>query len=895
MASAPLSLNRRLFIPEMTQESGLASGLTAVKAVLAGFNQTITEEELYPYVQMEGHDLSFASLSDMVEAGGVGAIAQRLPFTPLSLEENLHLPAVFAINAPPYGQRMLVVWNQIGPFLQVMDTVRGRRWLTINQLWSELFGQTQTTNPADYLAWVTSPLVYQQWLKQCQRLDIAPTMLDLLMPSEVEPENWQLWATLDAALRLVTRLVQTQTVIPGTDALHTVQQLMGMKEQARAVIPAFYWTALPSANPQELVWQGLWQLNLLGKPAVEPAPAVAEPTPTAPPFTLASLFSGVQEQFLWSLVQGDGVSTLIFMMLALFISAAGITIEVFLLQGILRLGQQLNDTSQRMLMMAALIIFFMALLSLQMPLRLLGQTYGRRVEARFRMIFLEKMPRLGHRFFQRGRIADLTQQAYNLRSLHNVPDLTLEFFQTTFQLVLTSLGLIWLEPTNTPIILAILALTIGWSYFSQPLLAQQTTRMALTGQPLNRIYLDTLLGLVPVRVHSSERVIRRKHQTALVDWARSSLDYFALATQVQTAGTLVIITLIIALVFNYVWRGGEADSTLLLVFWAVNVPRLGQQVVQSLQEYLQKRTVVNMILRVLTAPDEADVLKPLTVQPPAEANSAGVKIEFKDTSIVVGGQTLVQNINLTIHPGDHIAIVGPSGAGKSTLVSLLLGWQSPAGGEVLVDGLPLQGEYIELLRRQTAWVDPAIHLWNRSLIYNLQYANQTQQNIPLGQTVEMADLFDVLEVLPDGLQTQLGEEGRMLSGGQGQRVRLGRAMMQTGVRLVILDEPFRGLDRDKRRLMLDRAREYWREATLICITHDVGETLDFERILLVENGRIVEDAHPAELSQKENSRYKDLLTAEEELRHSLWQSTNWQRLWLEKGSLRHIQPETKES
>lgn len=110
-------------------------------------------------------------------------------------------------------------------------------------------------------------------------------------------------------------------------------------------------------------------------------------------------------------------------------------------------------------------------------------------------------------------------------------------------------------------------------------------------------------------------------------------------------------------------------------------------------------------------------------------------------------------------------------------------------------------------------------------------------------------------------------------------------MLKPGVRLVILDEPFRGLDRERRSDLLARARRLWGDATLLCITHDVGETRDFERVLVVDNGRIVEDGSPIELIERPRSRYRDLLEAEEMVRETLWASDDWRRLEIDRGEL----------
>jgi len=153
------------------------------------------------------------------------------------------------------------------------------------------------------------------------------------------------------------------------------------------------------------------------------------------------------------------------------------------------------------------------------------------------------------------------------------------------------------------------------------------------------------------------------------------------------------------------------------------------------------------------------------------------------------------------------------------------------------------------------------------------------------EALEEAGLHGVLERLPAGLQTVLGEGGALVAGGEGQRVRLGRAMMRSGVRLAILDEPFRGLDREQRRRLLAAARKRWRGATLLCVTHDVTETMGFDRVLVLERGRIVEQGQPAELAERSQSRYAQLLAAEATVRRQLWEGPGWRHLHLADGEL----------
>ena len=202
-----------------------------------------------------------------------------------------------------------------------------------------------------------------------------------------------------------------------------------------------------------------------------------------------------------------------------------------------------------------------------------------------------------------------------------------------------------------------------------------------------------------------------------------------------------------------------------------------------------------------------------------------------------------------------------------------------------MDGRELDETHVEQLRHNIAWVDPAVQFWNRTLVENLRYGLPNGAGISVDNAIDSADLQRVVERLSQGWKTSLGEGGGLVSGGEGQRVRLGRALLRTGVRLVILDEPFRGLDIEQRRLLLSRAREHWRGATLLWISHDIAETMNFDRVLVIEDGGIVEDGSPQELAQQTDSRLSAMLRAERAVREELWQGREWRRLHLRDGAL----------
>src|SRR5262249_2460677 len=135
----------------------------------------------------------------------------------------------------------------------------------------------------------------------------------------------------------------------------------------------------------------------------------------------------------------------------------------------------------------------------------------------------------------------------------------------------------------------------------------------------------------------------------------------------------------------------------------------------------------------------------------APAREGGARIEFDGVSVVAGGHTLLNELTWSAQPGEHIAIVGSSGAGKSSLVGCLLGWHAPAAGVIRVDGVELDRVGLWQLRRDTAWVDPQVHLFRATLFDNLRYGNTGDAGSHVGQSLEETELGQMLEHLPGGL------------------------------------------------------------------------------------------------------------------------------------------------
>ena len=280
---------------------------------------------------------------------------------------------------------------------------------------------------------------------------------------------------------------------------------------------------------------------------------------------------------------------------------------------------------------------------------------------------------------------------------------------------------------------------------------------------------------------------------------------------------------------------------LLLVYWALNLPALGQEVAIIAWQYPVVSQRHFAIARTARGAGTTSARRRSSPQ----SNAPGLH-RVQNVSVVAAGHQVLRDINLSIAAGSHVAIVGASGAGKSSLVGLLLGWHRAASGSVLVDGVELDESRLDQLRRTSRGWTRRCSSGIAPLAENLRYGSP--ETCSIESAIDAAELPRVIERLPNGLDTPLGEGGGLVSGGEGQRVRLGRALLRPDVRLAILDEPFRGLDFEQRHKLLARARETWRDATLLAISHDIAEAMSFERVLVIEDGRIVEDGDPRELA-----------------------------------------------
>ncbi|MBP1757323.1 MAG: thiol reductant exporter subunit CydD, partial [Firmicutes bacterium] len=229
------------------------------------------------------------------------------------------------------------------------------------------------------------------------------------------------------------------------------------------------------------------------------------------------------------------------------------------------------------------------------------------------------------------------------------------------------------------------------------------------------------------------------------------------------------------------------------------------------------------------------------------AQPGGISLEFRAVDFAYHAeQPVLQALSLKIPAGQHVALTGPSGGGKTTLAALVLGFLSPQAGTVLIDNQDLADIPPDQLNGWIAYMPQYPRLFADSLWNNLTLGQPAAEETEVLNLLDELGLAGLVQQLPQGLQTRVGQGGQPLSGGQVQRLGLARALLQHAP-LLILDEPTSALDPDTETCIHATLERRLGQTTLLTIAHRLTTIQQSDRIIYLEHGRIVEDGSHTQL------------------------------------------------
>uniref|UniRef100_A0A182WGN4 Uncharacterized protein n=1 Tax=Anopheles minimus TaxID=112268 RepID=A0A182WGN4_9DIPT len=252
-------------------------------------------------------------------------------------------------------------------------------------------------------------------------------------------------------------------------------------------------------------------------------------------------------------------------------------------------------------------------------------------------------------------------------------------------------------------------------------------------------------------------------------------------------------------------------------------------------------------------------------------------IVYEDVSLRYENQkeNIITNLNLTIPAGQRLGICGRTGSGKSSLALALFGALEVTAGRILIDDVDIAGLHTDELRSRLSIIPQEVMLFGGSVRENLDPRGHFS-DLELWNCVELAQLKNVVKALPDGLDTQISDDKHYFSSGQRQLFCLARAILRGSVCLV-LDEATSSLDTETEKLVLQAAKKAFKGRTVITIAHRLHSLFDYERVLVLEQGRIVEDGCPKQLASTAGSKFGTMLKGTDHQQHSLVEDDGQER------------------
>lgn len=481
-----------------------------------------------------------------------------------------------------------------------------------------------------------------------------------------------------------------------------------------------------------------------------------------------------------------------------------------------------------------------------------GHKLGINIETEMRARAFDHLTRLSWRWYDRARTGKLVARV--TRDLEEIGEVAHHGPEDAFIAIMTFIGafamMYWLHPQLalivTLIVPAMLVLVIFYGG------RMTTTWRAIYSRVGDfNVRLEEALGGVRV-VQSFGNETHEGHL-----FARDNANYrqvklnayklMAASFALQYMGLRLVQVVVMVVGAGFVLSGNLSTGGFVGFLLLVNVFYRPLEKIAAVIETYPRGIAGFRRYQELLATDPEITDAPDAIVPPAlrgEIRFEGVGFSYDE------GRVILRDINLTINPGETVAFVGPSGAGKTTLLALLPRFYEPTEGRITIDGLELPQIQLHGLRRQIGLVSQDVFLFGGTLRENIAYGRLNATEDEILEAARQAQLTSMIATLPDGLDTIVGERGVMLSGGQKQRVAIARAFLKNPP-ILILDEATSALDSQTEREIQSALDRLAVGRTTLVIAHRLGTIRNADRIIVMQEGRIVETGTHHDLIQHE--------------------------------------------
>jgi ATP-binding cassette, subfamily B, bacterial len=364
---------------------------------------------------------------------------------------------------------------------------------------------------------------------------------------------------------------------------------------------------------------------------------------------------------------------------------------------------------------------------------------------------------------------------------------------------------------------------------------------------------ETLYGIRTIQAFVSENFERQSFNFRVDESFRVALQRI----KARAWMTAAVITLAFGGIAVVLWLGGRdvldhrmtAGQLSAFIFYAVVVAGAIGAVTEVLGDLQRAAGATERILELLAA--EPDILSPAL--PASLPQPPRGELKFEHVSFFYPSRPqapALDHIQLTIRPGEKIALVGPSGAGKSTVFQLLLRFYDPQAGHIRFDGIDIRDTNPQELRRHISFVPQDVVIFSTDALSNIRLARPEATEDEVKQAAVAANAHEFISALPQGYRTYLGEKGIRLSGGQRQRIGIARAALRQ-TPILLLDEATSALDSQSERAVQEALANVMRERTTLIIAHRLSTIRNCDRIAVMDKGLIIEEGTHDDLMMRD--------------------------------------------
>jgi ATP-binding cassette, subfamily B, bacterial HlyB/CyaB len=403
------------------------------------------------------------------------------------------------------------------------------------------------------------------------------------------------------------------------------------------------------------------------------------------------------------------------------------------------------------------------------------------------------------------------------------------------------------SPLLSWIVIAAFPLYIGISVGVAPLFRRRLDEKFKRGAENQAFLVENVAGVETVKAMAAEPQMQRRWEDQLAAYVSASFRVLSLGNATSESVQLVAKLVNAAVLFFGAKLAIEGSLTIgelvafTMIAGRVSAPVL--RLAQIWQDFHQTRLSVERLGDILNTPTEPTYAPGRAALPALEGNIDFDHVNFRYRP---DGQRVLQDVSFSLAAGEVVGIVGLSGSGKSTIAKLIQRLYVPESGRVLVDGMDLAIADPAWLRRQIGVVLQENVLFNATIRDNIALADPAMALARVVSAAKLAGAHDFILRLPEGYDTVVGERGASLSGGQRQRVAIARALVGDP-RILIFDEATSALDYESERIVQENMRQIARGRTVVIIAHRLSTLRIADRVLTIDEGRLVEDGTHDEL------------------------------------------------